>query len=772
MAVKRQKSWLGQQRVDVPHLREIESAIAADFDDLAGKILASSRPIVVHGMTISMGAAVGNQATQLVLNTASSILLHGTASEPGALFVVPSTQAAEVLSTSNPVVVGSFTPNTINYIGIDFIRLTDATTDDNVKFRSTSKQEFSQQVPLARTLQYRVIISPNDFSLQPNVAPVASVTLNASSAVVSVTDARELMFRLGSGGSVPNPLAVFAWPGGRTENPVTSTTTVDPFSGADKSIASFMDFFNAMESRLWEVGGGEHWYSQTTDRDVLFIRDAANVFAGGENFEWTGTNIHWRGIAFVFGNSTSTKNTITQQLVDSAGLTDLAVGDCIYVDLDRATNLAALTAHKATLAVIGTPTIPGSRHIIAWRTAEGVFTLGSVYPVGFAFPHATTTAYGVTKLFATGGLDAIVPAVDVNGYVQARGMQRDTAGELLIGGGTNDSSVRIGKAAAPNYVDWGAFLNQNIGDTAYRAIAALARSAANNLFYRGSINIVNNAGKPVLNATTLQVGFQAFGQSIAPGGSVTAPGGTIIECGLNFHPVDNTTNFDALKYIKVEWFDSNGLYPGGHPNPTTVTWTLAKTTYHTINDRLYVNPDATDAANDFKCTFLDVVPVDVTTSHTVGIRITAYDVYGASATACFVNDGASISALASMYYTGLTFPSSTGAALSVVASGDASGTCLNPAANTNPCTATTNNVTALPSGGTGPYTYAWTRQSGYNTHTPSAATSATTHWTLSHSTLADPGYLAAAVWRCTVTDSLLATAFVDINVQTYHINTM
>jgi hypothetical protein len=29
-----------------------------------------------------------------------------------------------------------------------------------------------------------------------------------------------------------------------------------------------------MESRLWEVGGGEHWYSQTTDRDVLFVRDA------------------------------------------------------------------------------------------------------------------------------------------------------------------------------------------------------------------------------------------------------------------------------------------------------------------------------------------------------------------------------------------------------------------------------------------------------------------------------------------------------------------
>ncbi len=434
MAVKRMKNWLGQQRVDVPHLREIESAVAADFDDLAGKILASSRAIVVHGMTIAMGAAVGNAATQLVLNTANAILLHGTASEPGALFVVPGTQPAETLGTSNPVVVGSFTPNAINYIGIDLIRLTDATTDDTVKFRSaTTKKEFSQQVPLARTLQYRVIISPQDFTQLPSVAPVAKVLLDASGLVVSVTDSREMMFRLGSGGSVPDPLAIFAWPGGRIENPVTSTTTSDPFTGADKSIASFIDFFHAMESRLWEVGGGEHWYSQTTDRDVFFVRDPANVFiSDDENFEWTGTNLHWKGISFDFGNSTAVKNTIAARLTDSPGLTDLAVGQCIYVDVDRAVDNAILVVVKANLSSLGTPTIPGSRHIIAWRVSEGVFGLGQAKPVGFAFAHATDLAYGVVKLYASAGTDAIVPAVDAGGLIVARGMKRDTAGVALL----------------------------------------------------------------------------------------------------------------------------------------------------------------------------------------------------------------------------------------------------------------------------------------------------------------------------------------------------
>ena len=448
MAVKRSKNWLGQQRVDTTHLREVESAVVGDFDDLAGKILASSRPIVVEGMTISMAAAVGNFATQLILNTASGILLHGTASEPGAVFVVSPEQPAETLNTSNPSVIGSFTPNAINYIGIDLVRKADASTADIVKFRSaTTKKEFSQKGPLARTRQYRIIISTSDFELLTNVAPVARVQLDASGIVQNVTDCREMMFRLGSGGSVPDPLNVFAWPGGRSENSVTSTDTTDPFSGADKSIASFIDFFHAMESRLWEVGGGEHWYSRTTDRDVLFVRDSTNVFSSdNENFEWVGSNLHWKGLSFSFGNSTSTRNPVADQLISSPGLTDLGVGQCLYVDLDRANEGTTLTMHKANLSNIGTPTIPGSRHIIAWRTTEGVFGLGSPYPVGYAFAHATNLAYGVTKLYSNAGTDAIVPGVNSSGQAACDGLVASGVNGLL------ETSSRIAGDSGTDFV--------------------------------------------------------------------------------------------------------------------------------------------------------------------------------------------------------------------------------------------------------------------------------------------------------------------------------
>lgn len=77
----------------------------------------------------------------------------------------------------------------------------------------------------------------------------------------------------------------------------------------------------------------------------------------------------------------------------------------------------------------------------------------------------------------------------------------------------------------------------------------------------------------------------------------------------------------------------------------------------------------------------------------------------------------------------------------------------------------TDATTVTPSGGTGPYTYAWTQVSGdpFTCNNPTAAT------TTFRSTVAKAS-TNTSVWRCTVTDSLSATATVDINAScTYEI---
>lgn len=75
---------------------------------------------------------------------------------------------------------------------------------------------------------------------------------------------------------------------------------------------------------------------------------------------------------------------------------------------------------------------------------------------------------------------------------------------------------------------------------------------------------------------------------------------------------------------------------------------------------------------------------------------------------------------------------------------------------------TTNSVTVTPSGGTGPYTYAWSKQSGddFTVNSPTAATTTfTTQTDVSESNLSQ-----SAIYGCLVTDSLSATFTVEVNV--------
>lgn len=78
-------------------------------------------------------------------------------------------------------------------------------------------------------------------------------------------------------------------------------------------------------------------------------------------------------------------------------------------------------------------------------------------------------------------------------------------------------------------------------------------------------------------------------------------------------------------------------------------------------------------------------------------------------------------------------------------------------------TATTDATTVTPSGGTAPYTYAWTEVSHSSVSaaptidSPTAATTTFTQTSLGY------GESEIATFRCTVTDSLSATTTVDVN---------
>lgn len=450
MSVIRQQNWLGQQRVDLPHLRSLESSVAADFDVLVGQGMAGDVALVLRGFEMT-GVAVGAPATSLSVVTASGIVFNRKATEAGTFLSVPSNRSAEILNpVTNSKVVGGWVLGATNYVGLDFTREADATTTDLVQFiSSTTRLESPRQVPLGKTLDYRIEITAVPFSSQTHLVPIAKVVLNASGFVVSVEDARPLMFRLGSGGDNPQPLSSFAlWT--RTEGGSVVDNTL--FQGGDKTITSLKDWMDAVMTRIWESSGGEHWYSATADRNVTLITYGPTL-AGGEYFAWNlgSETLTWQGLRLLFDNSTSYNADIA-----NGSVAGLKAGEVLYVDIDRTKFYAAawaattayvagdivvksslayeatvagtsggtgpsgtgtaivdgsvtwkyvgpgvaggLTPAKTALGTLGTGSPAGSRWILAWRRADQVFVRGWRYPVGTLFTPATTAAQGVLKI--------------------------------------------------------------------------------------------------------------------------------------------------------------------------------------------------------------------------------------------------------------------------------------------------------------------------------------------------------------------------------------
>jgi len=430
MAVLRQANLLGDQRIDVPHLRAIESATAADFDVVAGRVQAGGKALVIRGFALSNYAA-GIATSSIQLNTADGVLYNQNATEAGTFLWVPLDRPVEVLDSAlNARVDGSFVAGTVNYIGVDLTRQTDATTTDHVKFLDANTLlEQGYEVPLARTLDYRIVITSTPFSALPHLTPIAKVTSDANNQVVAVEDARNIMWRLGSGGDFPNSTNGYAWPQDRVE-------VAGAFTGGDKGILSQKDWQDAVMSRVWELGGGENWYSPTADRNFKLVGSPTAIFIStGDNFEWlTGlygvSHLHWQGLRFLFENSNTPGiyyNTITDQLVDdpagsaATSKTALAPGECLYVDLDRTTN-ATLTAQKATMQNLGEPVVPGSRVIIVWRNADGWFRRDGNFAAHVLPPSsaATITDIGTVRLAYAAGTPTTptVPPLNANNAIR------------------------------------------------------------------------------------------------------------------------------------------------------------------------------------------------------------------------------------------------------------------------------------------------------------------------------------------------------------------
>lgn len=421
MSIKRQQNWLPQQRVDVPHLRAVESSIANDFDLLAGQIIGAGYPLVIKGLSIPF---VSGPANALTLEMYGAVLMHYGASEAGTIFATNSTASdLQVLSSSNGKVVGDFVSNTTNYVGLDLIRSPDSSTNDFVQFyNETTKLENSLSVPLARTLSYKIVISTQPFSSSTTVLPIATVAVNGIGVVTQIKDARRMLFRLGSGGDNASATSSYTWRASRTENSIiTGSAGVNAFSGEDKLFTGLKDWMDAIMTSVWELRGGNYWYSNQSRDNVRL------VYGGGlgtltDNFTFDGTTLRWKKLTITFENSvTASYNVLTDNPVTGVAFPD---GSCLYADIDRTSNttLVSPAISVAPLATVGSSTIPGRRIILAWRVGTMVYSRDRGYEVGriLTVAPATNSIIGGVYLNAAAPTPAtpVVPVILANGQVE------------------------------------------------------------------------------------------------------------------------------------------------------------------------------------------------------------------------------------------------------------------------------------------------------------------------------------------------------------------
>lgn len=376
MSITSSQIFHGASRLDAPLLRLLDSYVRGDFDLLAGDIMASKRPLVVRGFTLST-FQIGGLPKQLTLVVRDGVALHYGATASGTLFRVPPGREVEVLDPqTNPRVSGSYGASRANYVGLDIVREVDVTTKEQLAFWDPQlEKEQLKRVPLAKTQDYRIIITDVPFE-QTTLLPLWIVITNSAGAVSELRDARPFLGSLSSGGSDPDLHHAYAWPQGRRP--------LDASRGGDKAIGSLKDSLDAMMSRIREIAGGEYWYSAVSDRNVKMVR-SGTTFSNGEYFEWDGTHLHWRGLAFLLPNSTGMVNEIADQTSNQSGLTNLADGDCLYVDLDYSsdkTGGSALVARRTPLQSLGVGDRDRSRAIIAWRRGSSVFVRDGVFSVG------------------------------------------------------------------------------------------------------------------------------------------------------------------------------------------------------------------------------------------------------------------------------------------------------------------------------------------------------------------------------------------------------
>jgi len=269
------------ERLDLPDILSIDSYAAGDWKYFLKAIVGDDKPYVLKGFdVIDPQNAIGTAGC--AIRVADSVVFY-PGSKAGPFF--------HGLQEGHPQaapLVPELRKNAINYVYLTLSTFN--TSNDTRAFWDPDKDggaggEFSQDVNTESVLKAEINVSTGSFP--KNTIPIAIIKVGPA-VIESIEDARDMMFRLGSGGLSPDPFNEYKWKGlptntfKRTEPPtsIAAPSSPNPFQGADKNIYTLKEWMDAVMTKLKEIGGSSYWYEDVSTYSLIstFIDSSAIAF--------------------------------------------------------------------------------------------------------------------------------------------------------------------------------------------------------------------------------------------------------------------------------------------------------------------------------------------------------------------------------------------------------------------------------------------------------------------------------------------------------------
>jgi len=336
MAILTSGNILSEQRWDCADQRRVESGVRNDFDTTITSIITNtSQGYIIRGFSLLTSGAIGSAANGLEMVVDPGAVLNINASVSGTIYQTPIGTPNQILNGAiNPNVSGSFAASSTNYVGVDYLRFPDSSTDvTKYIWDASSNSEIPEIAPAAQTLTFEIFITTSVWA--ENVLPIAIVTTDANGNVTSITDARWMLYSLETGGLAPNPNYTYPWTEGQIQPPVTTTSdSVNPFVGGDKQIDSLKAWMDAIMSEILGIKGTPFWFTGPSvgpspgplpSLQSLF-QDLGNTVITGPGEISNGILPNSDSILVTTGNITTGSNQLTS-LGSVAGLVN---GDYIF----------------------------------------------------------------------------------------------------------------------------------------------------------------------------------------------------------------------------------------------------------------------------------------------------------------------------------------------------------------------------------------------------------------------------------------------------------